>query len=76
MGERQNEFSKDRIVLIDYTNWRGERSTRKVVPQQIFFGSNEWHKDPCWLMEALDVDKDEFRCFSLHTIHSWEVGNV
>ena len=44
-------------VTIDYTNWRGERSKRRVIPLAISFENNEWHPDTQWLLMAADMDK-------------------
>lgn len=59
-------------LQIDYTNWRGERSQRKVVPTAIVWASNEWHKEPQWLMVAYDVEKKATRQFAMNCIHSME----
>lgn len=59
-------------VTIDYTNWHGERSKRRILPEGIFWGSNEWHPKEQWLLEARDLDKRETRVFALKNIHSWE----
>jgi predicted DNA-binding transcriptional regulator YafY len=59
------------IVEIDYTNWRGQRSKRKIIPMSISFENNEWHPDTQWLLEATDVEKGEIRTFALANIHSW-----
>ncbi len=32
-------------VIIDYTNWRGERSVRRIFPLGISFENNEWHPE-------------------------------
>lgn len=58
-------------VLIDYTNWRGERSARRIVPMSLSWENNEWHHETQWLLYALDVDKQEGRTFALANIHSW-----
>lgn len=63
--------SMKQVVEIDYTNWRGERSTRRIVPMGLIWGTNKWHLDQQWLMDALDVDKRENRTFALSNIHSW-----
>jgi predicted DNA-binding transcriptional regulator YafY len=60
-----------RYVLIDYVNYRGERSERLVEPAQIYFGSNEWHPEPQWLMDAWDHQKQAYRTFAMKDIHSW-----
>jgi hypothetical protein len=60
-------------VVIDYTNYRGERSTRTIglLTTGIYFGSNEWHPEPQWLLEALDLEKMQPRVFAMKDIHSW-----
>ncbi len=60
------------VVEIDYTNWRGERSTRKIVPMRIAFENSEWHPETQWILEALDVEKHELRGFAFANIHSWK----
>ena len=49
----------------DYVNYKGESSHRKVQVDQIEFGTNEWHKEPQWLMHAYDFDKNENRAFAM-----------
>ena len=58
-------------VQIDYTNWRGERSVRKIHPLRLTFENNEWHPESQWLLEAVDLEKGEVRTFALSKIHSW-----
>ncbi|MBY0559901.1 hypothetical protein [Hyphomicrobium sp.] len=62
----------ERAVAIDYTNWRGERAWRTIVPQAaIYWGSTEWHPEKQWLLRALDVAKGEERDFAMKNIHGW-----
>ena len=49
----------------DYTNYRGEESYRKVVAHSVYYGKSEWHPDPQWLMRAIDIEKNEFRDFTM-----------
>lgn len=58
-------------VYIDYTNYRGERACRAIVPQYVYFGSNEWHPKPQWLLVAYDVAKQEDREFAMSKIHTF-----
>lgn len=58
-------------VLIDYTNWRGERSTRRIRSLRLVFENNEWHPETQWLLEAVDLDKGAERSFAMSGIHSW-----
>ena len=62
-----------RSVIIDYTNWKGIRSTRRVKPQSIYFGSTVQHPEVQWLMQAFDFEKDADRCFAMKDIHTWSV---
>lgn len=59
-------------VIIDYTNWRGERSERKIHPLTIAFENNEWHPESQWLLEAVDLEKGQIRTFVMTNIHSWK----
>jgi predicted DNA-binding transcriptional regulator YafY len=61
------------IVTVIYTNYRGETGERKILPKKIWFGSTEWHPEEQWLLEALDVDKNEDRHFAMKDIKSWSV---
>jgi predicted DNA-binding transcriptional regulator YafY len=66
-------FAKSREVIIDYTNYRGERAKRRIKPiGSMIFTHNEWHPDQQWLMLALDVERGEKRFFAMKSIHSWE----
>ena len=59
-------------VKILYTNWKGETSIRKILPKEIVFGSNQWHKEEQWLLVAYDIGKKADRSFALKDIKSWE----
>jgi hypothetical protein len=58
-------------VQIDYTNWKGERAKRRIIPKQFWFGSNEWHPEPQWLLDAYDTEKEVSRTFAMNGIHGW-----
>jgi predicted DNA-binding transcriptional regulator YafY len=58
-------------VEIDYTNWRGERRQRQIVPLHITWTSTEHHNDPQWLLLAYDPEKRETRYFAMMNIHGW-----
>ena len=59
-------------VVIDYTNWRGERSTLLIHPIRIDFENSEWHPETQWVLYAVDVEKNAVRSFAMKDIHSWE----
>jgi predicted DNA-binding transcriptional regulator YafY len=69
-GETAVIVPEKKIVTIRYTNWRGETSDRTVIPQSLYFGSNEWHPEPTWLMDAIDLAKNELRSFAMTGITS------
>jgi predicted DNA-binding transcriptional regulator YafY len=58
-------------VQIDYTNYRGERALRLIAPVQMWFGRTEWHPEDQWLLDAIDLIKNEKRTFAMRGIHSW-----
>ena len=71
--ERTVIASCSSTVFLDYTNWKGERRTRRVTPITVDFTSTEWHPEPQWLLTALDLDKGgEVRTFAMKDIHSWK----
>ena len=57
-------------IVVDYTNWRGERRERVIEPRRVWFGTTEHHPEPQWFLAALDVEKDQTRDFALRDIHS------
>ncbi|UYO50316.1 WYL domain-containing protein [Rhodopseudomonas palustris] len=59
-------------ALIDYTNWRGERRWRRIVPLRIVFQNSEWHPAPQWIMHAVDVETGAIREFAMKDIHEWK----
>ena len=58
-------------VMIDYVNWRGERTIRMIKPLSIRWGKTRWHPEAQYLLRALDCDKNEIREFAMKDIHSW-----
>jgi predicted DNA-binding transcriptional regulator YafY len=52
-------------ISFDYTNWRGEKSRRRVHPIRIYFANTPWHPNTQWLMEGYDLDKKEMRDYAL-----------
>lgn len=61
-------------IKITYTNWRGETSVRLLLSVKIWFGSTQWHKDEQWMLNALDVEKNEERDFALKDIKKWFIS--
>ena len=61
-------------IEFDYVNYRGEKSHRRVLFQRITYWGNEWHRDPQWLMVALDLDKGVTREFAMKDMTN--VGHI
>lgn len=72
--EADHPYPRERVVRLDYTNHRGERRVRLVLPLSVYFGTTTWHPEPCWLLRAVDVEKGEGRDFALARVHGWKEG--
>ena len=59
------------VVVIRYTNHRGETDNRRIVPKQIRFISTGWHPREQWILEAYDLDKQADRSFAMADIQAW-----
>lgn len=57
-----------------YTNWKGETRLRKIIPINIEFKATEWHKEEQWILNALDVEKNDYRGFAVKDIKECNVG--
>lgn len=55
-------------LIIRYTNHRGENSLRRILPVALRFGTSPWHPSECWLLRAIDLEKEEEREFDLRKI--------
>lgn len=53
-------------LWLRYTNWKGENRVRRIIPGALFWGTSEpWHKEPQWILPALDYQSGERRDFAL-----------
>lgn len=59
-------------VVIDYTNWKGERRNRRIRPHHMMFTRTKYHPERGWILIALDIEKGEMREFACRNIHSWK----
>jgi predicted DNA-binding transcriptional regulator YafY len=58
----------DQVVVLFYVDERGETCTRRVLPERIWFGCTDWHREPQWLLDAFDVDRRAVRSFAMQRI--------
>ena len=58
-------------VEIRYTNYRGAKASRYILPQRLWFGSTEWHPEPQWLLDAEGREKGP-RTFAVKDISGWQ----
>lgn len=62
---------ENRWVMIDYTNYRGERKFYEVWPDKFYFGFSDYHPGEQWFMLGI-VQNKGYRTFAMKDIHSWE----
>ena len=61
-------YSNYFTIKVKYKNWKGEVGIRTIIPQTIYYGSTDFHKENQWLMDVFDVDKDALRTYALMDI--------
>lgn len=66
-----SEFLKQKNILIDYTNWKGSRRWRRVMPIGISWDISVFHQDHglSLFLKAIDVDDCVSRDFLIKDIH-------
>ncbi|MBX9580244.1 MAG: hypothetical protein K2X87_08040 [Gemmataceae bacterium] len=62
------------VVVIRYTNYKGETALRRIIPRHIHFVSTEWHPEPQWVIEAFDLDRGAERSFAMKDILDWNAA--
>lgn len=64
--------AKQRAISMFYTNHRGEKHRRHVIPFNFVYGVAEpWYREPQWLMVAYDLGKGAWRTFALDNVSGW-----
>ena len=58
----------DKSIKVKYKNWKDEVGIRTIIPQNIFFGHTDFHKEDQWLLDVWDVEKDAPRVYALMDI--------
>jgi predicted DNA-binding transcriptional regulator YafY len=57
-------------LVLDYTDHRGDRSPRTVVPVRVWFGKTSQHPERQWLLDAYERAARGVRTFALLGVHS------
>lgn len=52
-------------MVIDYVNYRGERSLRRIRPLRVEVMSTEWHPGEQLILVAIDLEKNAERHFAV-----------
>ena len=58
-------------IRMEYTNHRGERAWRTILPLKIEWKSTSWYPEEQYILTALDCEKGEERSFALLEIHGF-----
>lgn len=63
-------------ISFDYVNWKGRAGKRRATIKRLVYGSNEWHPEPQFLLEAYDEDKCDDRTFAVRDIANVEIAEA
>lgn len=61
-------------IKITYTNHKGEKRERIILPIGIWFGRSEWHPTDQWFLKAKDVERNVRRDFAM--VHISDISYV
>lgn len=63
----------DIALRVSYTNWRGVKGVRSIVPIHIKYDHSKYHSknmnDKLWILVCYDLNKQTIREFSLKDIN-------
>lgn len=63
-------------IIIEYVNFKGEKSERKILPIEIWFGNTRRYKDDQWFLKALDFEKGDERNFRFRGIEKFSPKQI
>ena len=63
--EKMQTQPVDIPIKVKYKNYQGEIGIRNIIPQNVYYGSTEFHKTDQWLMDVWDVEKDAQRTYAM-----------
>tara|TARA_B100001179_G_C18598714_1_gene408749 strand:- start:1701 stop:1994 length:294 start_codon:yes stop_codon:yes gene_type:complete len=64
-ANKQIALQTNTTIEVDYTNWRGVKSKRRIHAIRFERKSTEWHPEECVMLLAFDFDKDAYRDFKI-----------
>ena len=56
-------------IKLNYRNWKGIRSKRRVIPIKLEYKSTEYHPEIQWILIGFDIGKQDIRSFAIKDIH-------
>jgi len=68
-------MNMEHTVTFEYKNYKGEISKRYVLPMELWYGTTPYHTEAQWLLKAFDINKNDYRNFSLKEIRNWSESN-
>lgn len=69
-------YDSKKVVIVDYTNWRGERRRRPIVPVQVCFGTSQYHLGEQWFLLVFDCEDGALKDFALSGFHGFEARDL
>ena len=58
-------FQPGQTIRFVYRNWQGVVAIRTARVMSLVYGSTEWHPEPQWLLQAVDLEKGAVRLFAI-----------
>lgn len=62
------------VIYAPYRNWKGQVKMRRFKPQEIYWGTTQFHPEAQWLFKVWDVDKDAERIYALKDLFAIDYG--
>ena len=61
----------NKVVELDYVNWRNARTTRRILPHHVWWGSTSYHPGDQWLLSATDLNDCVTKNFAMSGVRGW-----
>ena len=58
-------YSPCNSIKVKYKNYQNITSIRTIIPQQIHYGSTDYHTKEQWLLDVWDCEKDAQRTYAM-----------